>query len=154
VACGSFRIEIVGSEMPLSLRRRGASQRPFLGFFAPFADPDRSYCRQGEPSQLFKRGINMGANFQTMTLPGTTSRSEVTRTFSEAQDQDRSQNGSQYSGGFGMCSGLILSDYNFHIRRTAESYLMGRSQKWDHALAVKYDTGEGQNWLIGAWCAE
>jgi hypothetical protein len=102
VACGSFRIEIVGSEMPLSLRRRGASQRPFLGFFAPFADPDRSYCRQGEPSQLFKRGINMGANFQTMTLPGTTSRSEVTRTFSEAQDQDRSQNGSQYSGGFGM----------------------------------------------------
>ena len=55
---------------------------------------------------------------------------------------------------FGMCSGLILTDYNFHIRRTAEAYLVGRSQKWDHALAVKYDTSEGQNWLIGAWCAE
>jgi hypothetical protein len=53
-----------------------------------------------------------------------------------------------------MCSGLILTDYNFHIRRTAEAYLVGRSQKWDHALAVKYDTSEGQNWLIGAWCAE
>lgn len=89
----------------------------------------------------------MGANFQTMTLPGTTSRDEVTKTFSKAQNQDRSQNGSQYSGGFGMCSGLILTDYNFHIRRTAEAYLVGRSQKWDHALAVKYDTSEGQNWL-------
>ena len=96
----------------------------------------------------------MGANFQTMTLPGTTSRDEVTRTFSKVQDRDRSQNDSQYAGGFGMCSGLILTDYNFHIRRTAEAYLVGRSQKWDHALAVKYDTSEGQNWLIGAWCAE
>ena len=94
----------------------------------------------------------MGANFQTMTLPGTTSRDEVTKTFSKVQDRDRSQNDSQHAGGFGMCSGLILTDYNFHIRRTAEAYLMGRSQKWDHALAVKYDTGEGQNWLIGAWC--
>jgi hypothetical protein len=114
----------------------------------------RLYCRQGEPSQLFKRGNSMGANFQTMTLPGTTSRDEVTRTFSRVQDRDRSQNDSQYAGGFGMCSGLILTDYNFHIRRTAEAYLVGRSQKWDHALAVKYDTSEGQNWLIGAWCAE
>jgi hypothetical protein len=35
-----------------------------------------------------------------------------------------------------MCSGLILTDYNFHIRRAAEAYLVGRSQKWDHALAV------------------
>ncbi len=96
----------------------------------------------------------MGANFQTMTLPGTTSRDEVTKTFSKVQDRDRGQNDSHYAGGFGMCSGLILTDYNFHIRRTAEAYLMGRSQKWDHALAVKYDTGEGQNWLIGAWCAE
>jgi hypothetical protein len=96
----------------------------------------------------------MGATFQTMTLPGTTSRDDVTKTFSKVQDRDRSQNDSQYAGGFGMCSGLILTDYNFHIRRTAEAYLMGRSQKWDHALAVKYDTGEGQNWLIGAWCAE
>ena len=96
----------------------------------------------------------MGANFKTMTLPGTTSRDEVTKTFSKVQDRDRSQNDSQYAGGFGMCSGLILTDYNFHIRRTAEAYLVGRSQKWDHALAVKYDTSEGQNWLIGAWCAE
>jgi hypothetical protein len=78
----------------------------------------------------------MGANFQTMTLPGTTSRDEVTKTFSKVQDRDRSQNDSQYAGGFGMCSGLILTDYNFHIRRTAEAYLVGRSQKWGHALAV------------------
>ena len=46
----------------------------------------------------------MGANFQTMTLPGTTSRDEVTKTFSKVQDRDRSQNDSQYAGGFGMCS--------------------------------------------------
>jgi hypothetical protein len=83
----------------------------------------------------------MGANFQTMTLPGTTSRDEVTKTFSKVQDRDRSQNDSQYAGGFGMCSGLILTDYNFHIRRTAEAYLVGRSQKWDHALAVKDQHG-------------
>src|SRR5580704_3018936 len=74
------------------------------------------------PSQLFKRRNSVGANFQTMTLPGTTSRDEVTKTFRKVQDRDRSQNDSQYSGGFGMCSGLILTDYNFHIRRTAEAY--------------------------------
>ena len=33
----------------------------------------------------------MGANFQTMTLPGTTSRDEVTKTFSKVQYQDRSR---------------------------------------------------------------
>ena len=50
-----------------------------------------------------------------MTLLGTTSRDEVTKTFSKVQDRHRSQNDSQYAGGFGMCSGLILTDYNFHI---------------------------------------
>jgi hypothetical protein len=103
-----------------------------------------------ENTRSCQGGVWLGANFQTMTLPGTTSRDEVTMTFSKVQDRDRSQNDSQYAGGFGMCSGLILTDYNFHIRRTAEAYLVGRSQKWDHALAVKYDTSEGQNWLIGA----
>jgi hypothetical protein len=57
----------------------------------------------------------MGANFQTMTLPGTMSRDEVTKTFSKAQDLDPRQIGNRYSGGFGMCSGLILTDYNFHM---------------------------------------
>ena len=33
----------------------------------------------------------MGANFQTMTLPGPTSCDEVTKTFSKVQYQDRSQ---------------------------------------------------------------
>jgi hypothetical protein len=33
----------------------------------------------------------MGANFQTMTLPGITSRDEVTKTFSKVQYQGRSQ---------------------------------------------------------------
>src|SRR6202035_4574147 len=113
-------------------------------------------CIAGKENRVSysKEENSMGANFQTMTLAGTTSRDEVTKTFSKVQDRDRSQNDSQYAGGFGMCSGLILTDYNFHIRRTAEAYLVGRSQKWDHALAVKYDTSEGQNWLIGAWCAE
>ena len=44
----------------------------------------------------------MGANFQTMTLPGTTSRDEVTKTFSKVQDRDRSQNDSQYAGGLNV----------------------------------------------------
>jgi hypothetical protein len=57
----------------------------------------------------------MGANFQTMTLPGTTSRDEVTKTFSKVQDRDRSQNDSQYAGGFGICSGLLAKGQNWLI---------------------------------------
>jgi hypothetical protein len=42
-------------------------------------------------TQRRKEGNDMGANFQTMTQPGTTSRDEVTKTFSKVQYQDRSR---------------------------------------------------------------
>jgi hypothetical protein len=59
--------------------------------WAPFAASELTLAR---PKALQIAG-RARANFQTMTLPGATSRDEVTKTFRKVQVRDRSQNDSQ-----------------------------------------------------------
>lgn len=95
----------------------------------------------------------MGANFETITLPGTLDRAEVEKRFAEAQDQDRYENGNSYSGGIGMASGLSLEDREFADGAAAYDYLDVTCEKWSRAIAVKYRVENHTNWMIGALCA-
>jgi hypothetical protein len=96
----------------------------------------------------------MGCNFQTMTVPGSASREDVVKAFDQAQDQDRYENGHNYSGGFGMARGLTFESHTFYSRETAEEWLDRNAQKWESAIAVRFkDTDGVEQWMIGANCA-
>lgn len=97
----------------------------------------------------------MGANFCTMSVPATLTRKDIQKQFSEAQEQDRYENGHSYSGGFGMADGLAFRDNpTFPDCAAAEAWLSDNAQKWNAAIAVQHATMDGPKmWLIGAWCA-
>lgn len=95
----------------------------------------------------------MGANFETMSLPGNLSREEVEKRFAEAQDQDRYENGHEYSGGFGMASGLTFEYRTFSSDDAAYDFLDETCRKWENAIAVKYERNGIPHWMIGAVCA-
>lgn len=95
----------------------------------------------------------MGASFQTLSLKGSLSNSEVKAAFKLAQEQDRYENGHCYSGGIGMADGLEFATTKFADETAAEQWLVDNAQKWEAAIAVRYGTGDGEAWLIGAWCA-
>jgi hypothetical protein len=96
----------------------------------------------------------MGANFCTMSIPASLPRTEVTKQFQDAQNQDRYDNGHSYSGGLGMATGLLFEDKTFDNVDMASNYLVEACVKWEEARAVCHNTLDGQKmWLIGAWCA-
>lgn len=97
----------------------------------------------------------MGANFETITMPGNLSRAEVEKRFADAQDQDRYEHGHSYSGGMGMASGLSFEDNGreFPDSASAYDYLDCTCEKWSHAIAVKYRIEDRTIWMIGALCA-
>lgn len=96
----------------------------------------------------------MGANFNTLSVPGDYSDAQIREAFREAQDQDRYENGHCYSGGFGMATGLRVENRMFESYADAVGYLEEACQKWGDAIAVKHRVFEGDPYyLIGAWCA-
>lgn len=98
----------------------------------------------------------MGAQFNTMSLPGNLSRKEVSGKFAAAQDRDRYENGHSYSGGFGMACGLKFGDGagSFQSCDAADDWLEEHTDKWSAAIAVRYRDAEGvDTWRIGAWCS-
>jgi hypothetical protein len=103
----------------------------------------------------------MGADFQSMELPGTLDRKDVEHAFEKAQADDRYENGHYYSGGFGMANGLEFPVLEpFASKRDGEAFLQHQCQKWEAALAVRFRKPDiacraktEQTWLIGAWCA-
>jgi hypothetical protein len=91
----------------------------------------------------------MGATFNEMKVKGT--REEIKRRFEAAQNSDRYENGHSYSGGFGMCDGLVFAQINrVHTEKEAYDWLSDNAQKWGPALAVRLTDDE---WMIGAWCS-
>lgn len=95
----------------------------------------------------------MGANFETMTLAGSLNREEVSKAFAAAQDQDRYENGHEYSGGFGMATGLTFEDRTFPSNDAAYEFLEETCRKWEDAIAVQFKDGDVSRWMIGAVCA-
>jgi hypothetical protein len=96
----------------------------------------------------------MGACFQSTTVDGNLKRAELVEEFQRLQYQDRYENGHEYSGGFGMASGLrVESREPFASVRTAEDWLQDNAEKWEHAIAVTAKDGDALKWVIGAWCA-
>jgi len=94
----------------------------------------------------------MGAQFNTLTLRGGTDK--VEREFDKEQQEDIRENGSSYTGGFGMARGLSFESYRFKTDEAADAWLIERAQKWEAALAVKVDDPDGNfHWRIGAWCS-
>jgi hypothetical protein len=91
----------------------------------------------------------MGAYYNEMSLPGTLTKSEVENRFRQEQEQDRLENGSNYSGGFGQCTGLEYPGRIFDSIEAAGEWVEENAQKWGPALAVK----AGDQWYIGAWAA-
>jgi hypothetical protein len=96
----------------------------------------------------------MGACFQMMTLDGSKSRNEAKEAFQRAQDEDRYENGHDYSGGFGMAAGLQWGTMTFDSDEAAQLWLEDNCQKWGPAIGVTYKDDKGAaRWAIGAWCA-
>jgi hypothetical protein len=98
-------------------------------------------------------GSKMGANFETMVLPGDLTPDQVLIRFDSAQDQDRYENGHSYSGGFGMASGLTFTGLKFESREAAEDHLDEACKKWEAALAVQFTADGHPFWMISALCA-
>lgn len=96
----------------------------------------------------------MGANFETMTLPGSMLANQVRPAFENAQAQDRHDNGHSYSGGLGMADGLTFPNKTFSSRREALDWLEENCQKWEAAQCVTFVDEKGETqWLIGALCS-
>lgn len=96
----------------------------------------------------------MGAVFNTMTVDGTKTKEEVKRIFSDAQDQDRYENGHSYSGGFGMARGLMFYETTFGNDDDAYEMLERTCVKWQAARAVRFINKNGvETWMIGALCS-
>jgi hypothetical protein len=96
----------------------------------------------------------MGAQFQAMSVKDG-SRDNIRKLFEAAQDKDRYENGHSYSGGFGMADGLKFDERSpFAGAREAEAWLDENCVKWENAIAVRFNTAEGETmWMIGATCA-
>jgi hypothetical protein len=95
----------------------------------------------------------MGAEYCEMKVKGE-SEKEARKKFEAAQEQDRYDNGHSYSGGFGMAPGLTFTGKSFSSRQEASDYLAETCEKWEDALAVKYQDEKGEiNFLIGAVCS-
>lgn len=93
----------------------------------------------------------MGASFIAGTFKG--DRAVVIAEFKRAQEEDRFRNGHEYSGGFGMASGIqFRAGKSFPDDRAADDWLADNAQKWGAALAVQID-GKPDEWRVGAWCA-
>lgn len=92
----------------------------------------------------------MGAAYQQMKLPGSLRAAEVKLKFRDEQERDRRENGHSYSSGFGQCTSLTILSKTFTEMFLAQEWLEDNAQKWGPALAVKV----GDEWVIGAWCAE
>ena len=108
----------------------------------------------------------MGASFETLTMPGTLTRIEVRSRFTDAQDQDRHENGHSYSGGIGMATGLEFREDKFPSIDAATDWLCDQAEKYEDALAVRATDDQPlrwdgkpnprygvELWVIGAICA-
>ena len=79
----------------------------------------------------------MGANFQTMILPGGMIRNEVKKRFARGTQECRAEYGHDpYNGTWSTCSGLSFENKTFDSEDDAYEWLMDRAQKWDDALCV------------------
>jgi hypothetical protein len=97
----------------------------------------------------------MGACFQAYSVDGKKTAQELKVDFQRVQEQDRYENGHSYSGGFGQCSGLNVTNNVFPDRNAADEWLGDNTKKWDAAKAVRFVSGDGtERWMIGGWCAE
>src|SRR6476659_2938853 len=99
-----------------------------------------------------RRRMKMGASFQTASLPLKKSEVELKKEFSKMQQQDRYENGHEYSGGFGMASGLKINFNTFATSKAAREWISENAEKWENASAVRVPSEKV--WVIGAWCAE
>lgn len=91
----------------------------------------------------------MGAEFRTMTVPGSKSKVEVEEAFGLMQNEHAYEFGHSYSGGFNMTSGLRFYSENFPDECSAEEWLSKNAVKHGPALAVRTP----ESWVIGASCA-
>lgn len=81
----------------------------------------------------------------------------VSQLFTEAQEEDRYENGHSYSGGFGMADGIRFKhDQKFGSIEEAEEWVVDNAAKWGPALAVQiiHPDPTKCGWYFGAWCAE
>jgi len=96
----------------------------------------------------------MGACYQSFSVAGTETPQQLKDEFHKVQDADRHSHGHEYSGGFGQCSGLKITNRVFGDVAAAEEWVGDNARKWGDALAVRFKCDEGERWYIGAWCAE
>jgi hypothetical protein len=97
----------------------------------------------------------MGACFQTYSRDAKLTPAQLKADFRQVQEQDRHENGHEYSGGFGQCRGLEVTSQEFTNARDANEWLADNTQKWEAAKAVKLTESKKRVfWLVGGWCAE
>lgn len=98
----------------------------------------------------------MGASEKTMTIKGELSFDEVKEIFYQRQEEDRDYYGRDpYNGSFTTFNGIKNCYRSFDHYNEAVDYILGNSEKWGEALAVKYKgTNNELKWLVGGWAAE
>lgn len=95
----------------------------------------------------------MGANFDYRTYKNT-GKEHVKKQWDEDHSQDLYDNGHSYSGGIGMTNGVKWLSNVFKTFEEAENYVMDNAEKWEEALAVRYQDEKGEeHYLIGGWCS-
>ena len=102
----------------------------------------------------------MGACSLTTTAPATMTQAEIRTEFAQLQRHAAVTQGSEYSGGWNMMSGIkFYTAKVFDTKDEAEDYVLDNTEKWENALAVQFDDKKGtgsrkSGWLIGGWAAE
>lgn len=96
----------------------------------------------------------MGAQFLSVSIPGSKSKLEVEQEFSKAQVWADQKKGHGWTGDWNMANGLKWASNNpVGNAESAETYLRLMCEKWKEALVVPYKNGDKTDWMIGALCA-
>lgn len=91
----------------------------------------------------------MGAINLDMKIKATTS-SELKSKFRDICEQSRYENGSQYSGDWGMKHDVKVVSTSLTDENDIIEFLEKKADKWDDALAVKFNENE---YIVVAICS-
>ena len=98
----------------------------------------------------------MGASNLEHVLDGTLTPADIKKWFDETSRTAAYESGHSYSGDWNMMTGVkVETAHVFPNENAASEYVLDHTEKWKHALAVKFESADDGvvKWLVGGWAA-